>query len=661
MNKHLCKILAFMLVFVMLFAIGCGKDNNKDSGSSTPPISGPDTQEPTEREDWTDLKVREATGANGVVASASAYASKAGLTVLENGGNAFDAAVATSFALGVVEPNASGIGGGGVMTAYNAKTGKYVFYNFREFLPAAGTPEKYEQLGGADALDNGITAAGVPTQVAGLVKIVEDLGSGNVTLADILAPAIDYAENGFTIEPTLASAIGDAANKIVKDPQAKQIFSDGFEMYGAGHTLVQTNYANVLKEIAEKGADGFYKGWVAEAIVKAYLDNGGIVTQADLDYAAANYPKIGEPLHGTYNGYDVYTATLPSSGGIILIETLNMLEHYCRQNNTTLAEFKAADPAAYAHVLATAMQLAYADKRHYMADNSKSPVTGQPFVNVPIQGLMNKVYAAQRFDALYSPTRPVFLTSSYDWGGANRSSRPGNYAADQSPWDFQDPGACEEDGSDEGGEHYSTTSFSVTDKEGNIVTFTQTINHFWGAFVMPEGCGFYLNNQLSSFSLTSTSVHYVQPYKQPVSHIMPTIIMKDGDPFATLGSPGSMRLVAAVIQTTLNLLDFGMGMQEAIAAPRIYSYCVSSDSKYNGTGEIDLGKKIIEVEYGGDCMSAEVVAALEAIGYAVNKYNGRNLYFGGVQGIKFNYDEYGRLVSMTGGADPRRDGKALAW
>ena len=656
MNKHLCKILAFMLVFVMLFAIGCGKDNNKDSGSgsSTPPISGPDTQEPTEREDWTDLSVREATGANGVVASASAYASKAGLTVLENGGNAFDAAVATSFALGVVEPNASGIGGGGVMTAYNAKTGKYVFYNFREFLPAAGTPEKYRELGGDIALDEGVTAAGVPTQVAGLVKIVEDLGSGNVTLADILAPAIDYAENGFTIEPTLASAIGDAANKIVKDPQAKQIFSDGFEMYGAGHTLVQTNYANVLKEIAEKGADGFYKGWVAEAIVKAYADHGGIVTQADLDYAAANYPKIGEPLHGTYNGYDVYTATLPSSGGIILIETLNMLEHYCRQNNTTLAEFKAADPAAYAHVLATAMQLAYADKRHYMADNSISPVTNEPFVNVPIQGLMNKVYAAQRFDALYSPTKPVFLTSSYDWGGANRSSK--GYAADQSPWDFQDPGACEEDGSDEGGEHYSTTSFSVTDKEGNIVTFTQTINHFWGAFVMPEGCGFYLNNQLSSFSLTETSVHYVQPYKQPVSHIMPTIIMKDGDPFATLGSPGSMRLVAAVIQTTLNLLDFGMGMQEAIAAPRIYSYCVSTADKFYKDG-----KKLLEVEYGEGCMSAETVAALEAIGYGVNKYSGRNLYFGGVQGIKFNYDEYGRLVSMTGGADPRRDGKALAW
>ena len=650
MKKLLNRFLMVLLAFVMVFTVACGGGNEtSEPGESTGP-----TTPPTDQTDWTDLSVREATGANGVVASASAYASKAGLEVLQQGGNAFDAAVATSFALGVVEPNASGIGGGGVMTAYNAKTGKYVFYNFREFLPAAGTPEKYTQLGGADALDNGVTAAGVPTQVAGLVKIVEDLGSGKVTLSDVLAPAINYAENGFTIEPTLASAISDASAKIVKDSQAKEIFSDGFEMYSAGHTLVQTNYANVLKEIAAKGADGFYKGWVAEAIVKAYADHGGIVTQDDLDYAAANYPKIGEPLHGTYNGYDVYTATLPSSGGIILIETLNMLENFCKQNNTTLAEFKAEDPAAYAHVLATAMQLSYADKRHYMADNSISPITNEPFVEVPIQGLMSKVYAAQRFNALYSPDRPVFLTSSYDWGGADRSSK--GYPADQSPWEYQTASDYALDGSDEGGEHYSTTSFSVTDKEGNIVTFTQTINHFWGAFVMPENCGFYLNNQLSSFSLTPTSVHYVQPYKQPVSHIMPTIIMKDGLPFATLGSPGSMRLVAAVIQTTLNILDFDMDMQSAISAPRIYSYCVSTADKFYSDK-----KKLLEVEYGDGCMSEEVVKALEAIGYGVNKYKGKNLYFGGVQGIKFNYDERGKLINMTGGADPRRDGKALAY
>ena len=242
----------------------------------------------------------------------------------------------------------------------------------------------------------------------------------------------------------------------------------------------------------------------------------------------------------------------------------------------------------------------------------------------------------------------------YTFGGADRSSK--GYPADQSPWEYQTASDYALDGSDEGGEHYSTTSFSVTDKEGNIVTFTQTINHFWGAFVMPENCGFYLNNQLSSFSLTPTSVHYVQPYKQPVSHIMPTIIMKDGLPFATLGSPGSMRLVAAVIQTTLNILDFDMDMQSAISAPRIYSYCVSTADKFYSDK-----KKLLEVEYGTGCMSAETVAALEQIGYGVNKYNGKNLYFGGVQGIKFNYDERGKLINMTGGADPRRDGKALAY
>lgn len=646
---------AIVLLLALMFTVLAACTPASGSGSSG---RLPDDDDSV---DFTDLSVREATGENGVVTSANAYASKAGLTVLEEGGNAYDAAVATAFALGVVEPYASGIGGGGVMTAYDAKTGSYKFYNFREFVPAKGTPEAYEEKGGNEAMDEGITSVGVPTEVAGLCKIYDDLGSGKLSLAEVLAPAISYARDGFVIEKTLANEIRDGADGFDKNDVTEAqdtFFEEGIDPLGVGDTLKQENYAKVLDEIAKKGKDGFYTGWVAEAIVKASDEKGGFITMDDLTYASEKYPKISEPLHGTYRGYDIYTSNLPSSGGIILVEALNMLEHYQELNNTTLKEI-GNNSAEYVHLISTAMQLSYADKRHYIADDSVSPVTGERFNNVPMIGLMNKGYAAQRFDALYNPDNTFVATSSYDWGGANRSAKYPQYNDDKAPTEYETAvTALSAKNTDEQDEHWSTTSFSVADKDGNIVSFTQTINHFWGAYVIPEGCGFFLNNQLSSFSMTSSSVHYIQPYKQPVSHIMPTIVMKDGLPFATFGSPGSTRIPAAVLQIALNLMDFDMDMQSAINNGRVFSYAVAiADAGYSE------GKKLLEVEQGdGDNMlTPETVDKLAEKNYYVKTYNGRNLYFGGVQGIKFNYDEKGNLVNLTGGADPRRDGKALAY
>lgn len=588
-----------------------------------------------------DLSDRTASGRNGVVASANAYASYAGKYILENGGNAFDAGVAIAFALGVVEPYASGIGGGGVMTAYNAKTGEYVFYNFREFTPAAATVEAYTNTG--LSLDSGIGSAGVPTEVMGLCSIIEDFG--NLPLDKILAPAIHYAENGFKVQDTLA---GNIYESVLNVEGMKNVFGNGRRGLRTGELLIQKDYANVLKEIAAKGPDGFYKGWVAEAILKAYKDRGGLVTQEDLDYARENYPIKDTPIHGTYNGYDIYTANTPSSGGIILIEALNMIEYYCKKNNINLKDL-GNNSAEYIHLISTAMQLGYADKRHYIADRKVE--------DVPIEGLASKQYAAERFDTIYRENDTFRLTSSFDWGGAKRAGK--GYGEERSPYEFQSPSVTTY-GIDEWEDDNGTTTFSVADSEGNIVSFTQTINHFWGAFVVPEGCGFFLNNQCSSFSTTSTSVHYIKPHKQPVSHIMPTIILKDGDPIATLGSPGSLRIPSAVIQVILNLLDFDMSMQEAISNPRVYSYAVSTaDTSSMSDGKTYKTHKLLEIENVG--FNDEVIRTLESKNYYVKQYNKVDLYFGGVQGILFRYDDNGDLVNLEGGADIRRDGKALGY
>ena len=662
MKKFNKILLAFLLAFALMFTFACGNNNNdtdenKNNGGEQQGGNGGEGEgniddgevvipatfaEGLDEEKLLDLSVRSATGKTGAVASANAYATYAGYYTLLKGGNAFDAAVAVAFALGVVEPYASGIGGGGVMTAYNSKTGEYLFYNFREFMPAAGTAENYIN----NNLDwkEGICSAGTPTEVMGLCRIIDDLGTK--TYAEVLEPAIYYAEQGFTVQDTLADTIYDS---VLEYEPAKAVFSNGRRALRSGEKCVQTDYANVLKEIAEKGVDGFYTGWVAEAIVRAFRENGGLVTQEDLDYAKANYPIIDTPLHGTYNGYDIYTANTPSSGGIIMIETLNMLEHYCNTNNTSLVEM-GNNSVEYIHLLETALQLSYADKRHYIADRKVE--------NVPIQGLSSKAYAAQRFDALYNPNNTIRLTSSYDWGGANRDGK--GYGADKSPWQYQEttPLSYEVDvWEDDNG----TTSFSVADKDGNIVSFTQTLNHFWGAYVIPNNCGFFLNNQLSSFSVTGGSVHYIKPYKQPVSHIMPTIILKDGDPIATFGSPGSMRIPSAVIETAINLMDFGMDIQTAINNPRIYGYCVSvADSDSMTGGATYVTHKLLEVEKLG-AIDDSVIAELTAKHYYVKVYDKLDLYFGGVQGIKFNYNADGDLESIMAGADPRRDGKALAY
>lgn len=723
----------------------------------------------SKQEQMTDLSVRYASGTNGVVSSASPYASQAGLEVLEKGGNAFDAAVAVAFTLGVVEPFASGVGGGGLMVAYNATTGEYVSYNFREFTPGNGTADNYieqykknfdlewakknnttvDEIDRTDStyltelrtyldrqsdtdniFSDGALSVGVPTEVAGLLKVLEEQGSGNVTRQDVLAPAINYADNGFNVTANLASTFLSVIDAIKGVEGCEYFFKDqsfSNAPLEEGELLVQKDYAHTLKLISEQGAAGFYTGEVADAIIEAMEDYGGIITYDDLIYAMNNYPVKITPVTCEYNGYTIASSNVPSSGGTILAETLNLLEYYeATYNNGNDISTLGHNSAEYINILATALQLAYSDKRKYIADT-----TNDLTIENQIPTLTSKEYAKYRWDSIYNKNILIYTSSTqetlYNYlNKLNQTISPSvstgfayntanNYYIDGKKTSLDYYGDLDDykrwqlltetqkeiyrTGSVsvnslltteqinsiqstssvlsgvEPEEHYSTTSFSVADKWGNIVSVTQTINHFFGSHIAPtthdnsgnkiQGYGFFLNNQLGTLSFTGSSVNYAKPYKQPVSHIMPTIITKDGLPYATLGSPGSMRIPSTVVQVILNLIDFNMDIQTAIDSPRFFVYSTGGGDDRTTEFVYNLGDSTYKLSSTGkyiwiECANKALITKLSKMGYFIpvdNRYENIDLYFGGVHGITFD-NETG---VMTGGADSRRDGKALAF
>lgn len=578
--------------------------------------SGGDLPDAGQSGDFTDLSVRDYIGENGIVTAASPYAAKAGLDVLKDGGNAFDAAVAISFAIGVAEADACGLGGGGLMIAYNVNSGQSLYYNFREFAPAGASTDysEYEKI----TADNACIETAVPTQVAGLLTILEEQGSGRLTKQRIMQPAIDMAREGIEVTPELSQNIKDSVAKILYNgDDVWNVFSDGIEGLYEGDILVQSDLADTLEYVATHTKEEFYTGEIAQKIVAASQAHGGSITMDDMRYAAENYPKKSQALTGTYKGYEILTCAGPSTGGTMLIEMLNMLE--CYDGSVAALGHNSEE---YVNLIATVMQLAYGDKEKYMADSSA--------VQVPVEGLTSKQYAAERFE-------------NYRAGHAYLGTGQGDLPyGDPSPYNG---GQVQTYADGTSGDHQSTTTFSVIDEAGNIVTFTQTINNFFGCGIVPEGCGFFLNNEMRDFSYEQGSINEVAPYKQPASYMMPTVILKDGRPYATLGSPGGSRIPAAVLQVTLNMTEFGMDMQEAIEAPRVY--CFTTSDEPEGTA------KTIEVE----AALKNLLPGLAAMGYDAAVYSDRQLdpYFGGVQGIKVEEEGY------HGGADPRRDGKALGY
>ena len=534
---------------------------------------------------------RDAVGENGVVASSNFYASRAGLEVLEKGGNAIDAAIATAYALGVVEPYTSGLGGGGFMLIHSAETGEDVFIDFRERAPLLATPALWAidedgKVIGSQTSEGG-KSVGVPGEVAGLEYALEQYGT--LPRAEVMQPAIDLATEGYLVSLNMNTAATDSYEYMLKYPELGHYYlAEGGLPYETGELFQNPDLAKTLKMIAENGKDAFYKGEVAEAFVETVQKYGSVMTLKDLE---AYEIKVREPVRSTYRGYQLISAPPASSGGTHLIEILNILENFDLPNMEV-------NSAPYLHLFSEAFKLAFADRSAYMSDTD--------FQDVPLEGLTNKDYAK-------------LLSEKID---VEKSQA---YTADD-PYKYQSG---------------STTHLSIADKAGNMVAVTKTINYFWGSKIAIAGYGFIANDEMDDFVPGTESVNRIEGGKRPLSSMTPTVILTaEGNPFMTVGSPGGLRIFPTVAQVVSHVIDHAMTIQEAIDTPRIFD---------------NAGNKI-NYESGENGLKPETVKALEDMGHEMVERGEWDLYFGGAQGIVYREDG-----TLHGGADPRRDGKAVGF
>ena len=602
------KFFALALAMAMTLSLAaCGQKQEAPApapsapAASTPaPAPAPAPETPAVEEVWSSvdadgnlkLNERDDVGKNGMVTTANVYATMAGLEVLEMGGSAVDAAIAISYALGVVEPNASGLGGGGFFNIHMAD-GREVVIDYREVAPMA--QDAYTWLNEDGTVKNGnansvgALAAAVPGTVAGLEYALEHYGSGKLTRQQIMQPAIDLATEGYIIGGTTAAAIADYYDYMVTDYTVlgDYYLKDGLP-YEVGDVITNPDLAKSLQMIAEGGRDAFYKGEMAQAIIDTLASYGGVMTMEDL----ANYePAIREPVKGTYRGYEIVSCPPASSGGTHIVEVLNVLENY------DIGAMGVNTPETL-HVWSEALKACFADRGAFMADTA--------FADVPLAGLTSKEYAKTIADKITDQAQ------SWEKGA---------------PWDYQGN---------------STTAYSVADAEGNIVSVTQTIECFWGCKIAIPGFGFIMNDQMHDFSTDPESVNKVEGGKKPLSSMSPTIVLDaDGKAFMSLGSPGGLRIWPTVAQVISNVIDHGMSMQDAIDCARIFDRGNADGICYESAGE--------------NPVTADTVAALEAQGHTFTDKGGWNLFFGGCQGILFAED------GIQGGADPRRDGKAIGF
>ncbi len=492
----------------------------------------------------------------GVVAVSHPLAAEAGARMLEAGGNAIDAAAAIQFALNVVEPEFSGIGGGGFMMVHLEKTGETFVVEGREKAPAAADTSLFVVPGTANtpqtftAASTSGQAVGVPGTLKVLATALERFGTRS--LAETAAPAIDYAENGFKVNVVLA---GDATSSRTNLYQAtRDVFRPGGVPVREGDLLKQPDLAKTLTLIAAQGPDVFYKGEIAPAIVAAQLGtaNGGkpgLMTLEDL----ANYDvKIRQPITADYRGYTIASMSPPSSGGLTMIQALKMIERFPIGDESAGFGFGKAKTL---HVMAEALRLAFADRNAYMGD--------EDFVPNPKRGLLHPTYIQMRSDLIHTDSSIPGEAPYGDPWVYETAVKPGKTMLAQAA-PSSHPG------------HY-TTHFSVVDKWGNVVSYTTTIEAGWGTGIMVPGYGFMLNNELTDFNFGfkahprfgGPGANDVQGNKRPRSSMTPTILLKDGEPFAAYGSPGGAGIISSVFNVTLNLIDHGMSIEEAVEAPRI--------------------------------------------------------------------------------------------
>jgi gamma-glutamyltranspeptidase/glutathione hydrolase len=467
-------------------------------------------------------------GGNGLVVSDSEWASKAGMDMLGRGGNAVDAAIATAFALAVVDQASSGLGGGGFMIIYNAKDQRAHALDFRETAPEAARADLYLK-GGKPAPSLSLTGAlavAVPGEAAGLLAAMRRFGS--LPLPMLMAPAIRLAIEGFPLEPSLRYAIERQLSNMKKFRDLGRVFLVKDEVPAEGEMIRQPELGQTLKAIASQGAEVFYEGWIAQAIAETVKKEGGVLTLEDL---RTYKPVWREPLIGTYRKRTVITMPPPSSGGVALIEMLNMLEGY------PLNELS-HNSATYLHLITETMKHAFADRAQYLGDPD--------FIKVPISMLVSKDYATQMRDRI-SPVK----THPPKYYGS------GNFKAEQ------------------GG----TTHFSVLDRFGNAVACTLSVNTRFGSKILVPRTGIVLNNEMDDFAihpggnvygLVGNEANSLRPKKRPLSSMTPTIVLQGDRPELIVGAAGGPRIINATLQTILNVLDFRLPVKEAVEAPRIH-------------------------------------------------------------------------------------------
>jgi gamma-glutamyltranspeptidase/glutathione hydrolase len=478
-------------------------------------------------------------GTGGMVASRSDIASQVGADILSAGGNAIDAAVATAFALSVAYPSAGNLGGGGFMVIALAD-GTVTTQDNREMAPLAASRDMFlDAQGNVDrklTLDS-LQSSGVPGTVAGLLDALER--HGTMTRQQVLAPAIKLAREGFALNDDLATQFSDNLEGFREYPASLAVFSNNGAPYAAGDVWKQPDLADTLQRISDEGRDGFYKGKTADLIVAEMQRGTGLITHEDLE---GYQPVWRDPIHGTYRGYDIYSMPPPSSGGVLLLEMLNMLEPF------DVGQLGLGS-AATLHLMIEAQRRAYADRAEYLGDPD--------FVDVPVANLVAKDYATKRF----ADFDPEHATDSSAIGAGN--------------WAEESP---------------QTTHFSVVDAKGNAVSMTTTLNRSYGNRIVVPGAGFLLNNEMDDFSskpntpnsygLIGRDANAIAPRKRMLSSMTPTIVMRDGKPVLVTGSPGGSTIINTVLQVVLNVLDHHMNVEAAVASPRIHHQWLPDTVRY---------------------------------------------------------------------------------
>lgn len=536
---------------------------------------------------------------NGMVVSASQLASQVGIDIMKSGGNAIDAAVATGFALAVTFPQAGNLGGGGFLVTH-LSDGSDITIDFRETAPSAAHCDMFLNENGEVITDMSLRshrAVGVPGSVAGLLTAWRYYGSGNISLKQLIKPAIKLAKIGFPITERFANSLNNSQNLFQKNNGARKVFirADG-KPWQEGDLLIQKDLSKTLQQIAKYDIDGFYNGKTAELIVKEMKEGNGLITLKDLKSYS---PKLRVPLTGTYQNYDIISMGPPSSGGILLIQMLNMLENF----ELDSLVFNSAD---YIHLLTEIERRAYADRAEHLGDSD--------FWAVPIEMLTSKYYARERIKNISmhkaSQSAEVFA---------------GNPTAYESK---------------------ETTHYSVIDKDGNAVSVTTTLNTSFGSGILVDGAGFFLNNEMDDFSvkpgtpnifgLVGNKANAIFPYKRPLSSMTPTIVLKDDKPFIIVGSPGGSTIITTVLQVVLNIIEHDMDISEAVAAPRFHSQWLPD---------------VIMTE--PETISDYVQKELESRGHKIIPY--KRGYIGFANGILINEDGY------YGGPDPRGENAAVEY